>query len=136
MKVFVDTNVFIDILLDRAPFSKDAQMIYRLCENRLIEGHIAPITINNIYYVCRKAKALERIRAYLADISTYFHIAAMNNESIIKANRLKITDYEDALQYAMAIQGACQYLITRNGKDFKYVDHIEVVTPEEFLALL
>lgn len=135
MKVFVDTNVFIDILLDRNPFSNDAQMVYKLCENGLIEGYIAPITVNNIYYICRKAKALESIKAYLADISTHFHIAAMDNESVKKANRLHITDYEDALQYAMAVQETCQYLITRNTKDFKHMETIKVVTPEAFLAL-
>lgn len=136
MKVFVDTNIFIDILLDRKPFSKDAKMVYKLCENGLIEGYIAPITINNIYYVCRKAKEIESIKVYLADISTYFNIAPMNNESIIKANRLNINDYEDALQYAMAMQETCEYIITRNGKDFKHVTNIQVLSADDFLKIL
>ena len=50
MKIFVDTNLFIDILLNREPFSSDSAMVYKLCENDLVEGYIAPITVNNIYY--------------------------------------------------------------------------------------
>ena len=133
MKVFVDTNLFIDILLDREPFAKNSVLIYRLCENNFLEGYVAPITLNNIYYICRKAKHIEEIKAYLFDISTVFNVAVLNSESVIRANRYKISDYEDALQYAMASQHSCEYLITRNTKDFKKMDRLKVRTPEAFL---
>jgi predicted nucleic acid-binding protein len=92
MRVFVDTNLFIDILLNREPFFKNSALIYKLCENNMLEGYIAPITINNIYYICRKAKHFNEIKHYLADISTIFTIAKMNEESIKKANTCKIID--------------------------------------------
>ena len=136
MKVFVDTNLFIDILLDRKPFSKESAMVYKLCENTMIDGYVAPITINNIYYICRKAKHIEIIKEYLAEISTFFTVADMNSESIKKANSLKISDYEDALQYAMVMQNGCEYLITRNVKDFKNMTTVKVVTPEDFLLTI
>jgi len=135
MKVFVDTNIFIDILLGREPFVKDAVMVYKLCENSLIEGYIAPITINNIYYICRKAKEIEKIKAYLADISTVFTVASLSSKSIQKANTLKISDYEDTLQYALALENGCEYLVMRNVKDFKHLKHVKVVTPENFLEI-
>ena len=133
MKVFVDTNIFIDILLDREPFSKSAALIFKLCENNMLEGYVAPITLNNIYYICRKAKHIEEIKGYLLDIATIFTVAVLDSESVKKANRYKINDYEDALQYAMASQNTCEYLITRNTKDFKKLDKLKVVTPEAFL---
>ena len=133
MKVFVDTNIFIDILLGREPFVKDAAMVYKLCENNLIDGYIAPITINNIYYICRKAKELEKIKTYLADISTAFTVASLGSQTVQKANKLQMSDHEDALQYAMALQNGCEYLVTRNVKDFKNMSHIKVLTPEAFL---
>jgi len=135
VKVFVDTNIFIDILLGREPFAQDAVMVYKLCENNLIEGYIAPITINNIYYICRKAKEIEKIKAYLADISTVFTVASPGGQSIQKANKLKISDYEDALQYAMALENSCEYLVTRNVKDYKDLKYVKVLTPEKFLAI-
>ena len=132
----MDTNLCIHILLDREPFSKNSALIYKLCENNMLEGVVAPITINNIYYICRKAKHLDEIKEYLTDISTVFTIATMNSESVKKANAYKINDYEDALQYAMAVQNTCEYLITRNTKDFKKLSKIKVLTPEAFLAVL
>ena len=132
MKIFVDTNLFIDILLDRKPFSTESSRVYKLCENTMIDGYIAPITINNIYTICRKAKQIKAIKEFLFDISTFFTIAAMNSESIKKANNLSINDYEDALQYTMAMQNSCEYLITRNAKDYKNLHEIKIVTPEAF----
>jgi predicted nucleic acid-binding protein len=136
MKVFVDTNLFIDILLGREPFLEASAAIYRLCENDMIEGMIAPITVNNIYYICRKARHIDEIKAFLADLSMVFDIAVMDERSIVKANRIPIKDYEDALQYAMALQNGCHSLVTRNTKDFKKLSKIEVVTPEEFIAAI
>jgi len=136
VKVFVDTNIFIDILLGREPFVKDAAMVYKLCENNLIDGYIAPITINNIYYICRKAKELEKIKTYLADIATVFTVAMLDSQTVLKANKLPMTDYEDALQYAMALQNGCECLITRNVKDFKNLKHVQVLTPEAFLEMV
>ena len=136
MKVFLDINLFIDILLDRKPFATNSADIYKLCENALLEGYIAPITINNIYYICRKAHSLELIKDFLAEIATVFTIAVLESETVKKANKLAIPDYEDALQYEMALQNGCEYLITRNVKDFKHMRHIQVLTPEAFLERL
>lgn len=136
MKIFLDTNIFIDILLDREPFSEESANIYKLCENALLDGYVAPITINNIYYICRKAKQIGIIKEYLLDIATFFTVAELNSESIKKANTLKMSDYEDALQYAMAQQAGCEYLITRNVKDFKHMNTVKVLTPEAFLEVI
>jgi len=135
MKIFVDTNLFIDILLDREPFSAASAKVYRLCENDMIDGYIAPITINNIYYICRKAKRIETVKELLFEISTVFTIASMNSASVRKANSLSMNNYEDALQYTMAMQNGCEYLVTRNTKDYKELPGIRVLEPEVLLSL-
>ncbi len=135
MKVFVDTNIFIDILQTREAFSEDSSLVYKLCENNIVDGYIAPITINNIYYICRKTNKTKLLKDFLLDISIYFNIANMNEETIKKANYFKISDYEDSLQYAMAIQSGCEYFVTRNIKDFKHVEQIEVLTPSDFIKM-
>lgn len=135
MKVFVDTNIFIDILQEREPFTKASSLVYTLCENSIVEGYIAPITINNIYYICRKSNQTKLPKSFLLDISIYHNIADMNEETIKKANYLNISDYEDSLQYAMAIQNGCEYFVTRNIKDFKHVSQIRVLEPSEFVKM-
>ena len=133
MKLLLDTNIFIDILLDRKPFSKDSVLVYKMCENGLAQGYVAPITINNIYYICRKSRNPSLIKAFLSKISEDFTIAPMDGKTIEKANRLPISDYEDALQYAMALQNSIDCLITRNVKDFKKMSFLRVYTPEELM---
>ncbi len=136
MKLFVDTNIFIDILLDRKPFSRHSALVYKLCENRLAQGSIAPITVNNVYYICRKAHNIAAVKSFLHKVSIDFTIAPMDRTTIQKANTLPIGDYEDALQYAMALQCGSDYLVTRNVKDFREMSHLEVCTPEELLELI
>ena len=136
MKIFVDTNLFIDILLGREPFFSASALVYKLCESNRIEGYIAPITINNIHYICRKARRAEEIKAFLTELSSVFTIAVMDDETVRRAEKLPLSDYEDALQYALAQQHACHYLVTRNTKDFQNVQPVEVVTPETFLSIL
>ena len=133
MRLFLDTNLFIDILLDREPFTRNALNIYKLCENGLAEGFIAPITVNNIHYICRKAHDPSWIKSYLSEITKHLDIATMNAHTVTVANKLKMRDYEDALQYAMALQLECDYLITRNTKDYKNLHTIHVATPDMFL---
>ena len=133
MKVFVDTNIFIDILLNRKEFVKDSKQIYKLCENHIVKGYVAPISINNIYYICRKAVNQDTLTSFLCDVSHIFTISPMNNESVVFAKNLNIKDFEDALQSAMAIQSGCDCIVTRNVDDFKKVAGIEVFSPKEFL---
>jgi len=133
VKLFIGTNIFIDILLDRKPFSHHSALVYKLCENGLAQGFIAPITINNVYYICRKAQNISAVKSFLHKVSIDFNIAPMSSMTIQKANTLPISDYEDALQYAMALQSGSDYLVTRNVKDFRQMSHLEVCTPEEFL---
>jgi predicted nucleic acid-binding protein len=133
MRVFIDTNIFIDILLDRENFIKESKQIYKLCENSIIKGYIAPITINNIYYICRKTLNKDKLISFLCDISYFFTISKMNNKSVVFAKNLDINDFEDALQSAMAIQNNCHYIITRNTKDYKKIIGIKAIEPKEFL---
>ena len=133
MKVFVDTNIFIDILLNRKEFIKESKQVYKLCENHIVKGYIAPISINNIYYIFRKAVNQDALTSFLCDVYHIFTILPMNNESVVFAKNLDIKDFEDALQSAMAIQSCYDCIVTRNVDDFKKVAGIEVFSPKEFL---
>jgi len=136
MKIFVDTNIFIDILLQREPFYKESIDIYKLCENDIFVGFIAPITINNIFYICRKSLNSDLVKDFLIDIATHFKIATMNQNSLSLATSLQISDFEDAMQCAMALENECDYIITRNVKDFKHIIQIPILEPANFLQLL
>ena len=110
MRVWVDTDIFLDVLLDRQPHTSPASRIAALAQNRLIEGYVAPITINNIYYIARKDKSLEEIKRFLQNLTRYMHIGILDHDTVKIANHLGMNDYEDALQYAMASRPGRIYL--------------------------
>ena len=133
MRVWVDTNLFLDVLLDRQPYTSSASRIAALAENRLIEGYVAPITINNIYYIARREKSLEEIKRFLQNLTYYMRVGLLDHETVTIANRLAMRDYEDALQYAMAMQTGADVLVTRNIKDYTHQGAVEVMSPEAFI---
>jgi len=120
VKILVDTNIFLDILLQRPPFFKDSHRIFKMAENGIIEGFIAPITINNIAYIARKSHLPDQIRTFIVLMADTFTICRMDSTTVAQAVGLKFTDIEDSLQAAMAESHGCDFIITSNGSDYKH----------------
>ena len=120
MRVLVDTNIFLDILIQRDPFYKDSQRIFKLVEYGHIEGYIAPITINNIVYIARKFQQPDQIRNFISVLADVFTICHMDSVDVRNAVRLDFKDIEDALQASMAASHQCDTIITSNLSDYKY----------------
>lgn len=133
MRVWIDTNLFLDILLDRQPFVAASLRIVALAENRLIDGFMAPITINNIYYISRRERHSDEIKRFLHDMTLVMRVGILDHQTVTIANGLAMRDYEDALQYAMAMQVGADILVTRNQKDYTYRGAVEVMDPETFI---
>ena len=119
MKVLIDTNVILDVLYKRESFYKDSLNVWRLCETKQIEGYISALTIPNIVYVLRKELDSEKTLKIIKTISLVFNIYELKEDILIDAAELKYDDYEDALQTITALKLKCEYIITRNIKDFK-----------------
>lgn len=119
MKVLIDTNVILDVLYKRESFYKDSLNVWRLCETKQIEGYISTLTIPNIVYVLRKELDSEKTLEIIKTISLVFNIYELKEDILIDAAELKYDDYEDALQTITALKLKCEYIITRNIKDFK-----------------
>jgi len=127
MKIFVDTNIFLDILFERENY-KASLSILKAVKNTLFEGVVADITIVNIDYISRKVEA--DICAYLQMIEKHFSIVGADNNIIKKALALKNKDIEDNIQYSLALNKNCDCIIT-NDKGF-YAGDIEVFSNVEF----
>lgn len=132
MKILLGTNIFLDILLQRSPFFQDSQRIFKMAENRLALGYIAPITINNIAYIARKSRQPDQIRKYIVTIAEIFTICQMNAAVVTKAAALDFTDIEDSLQAAMAESNDCDFIITSNISDYQN-SPVPVLTAAAFL---
>lgn len=135
MKVLIDTNVILDVLYKRESFYKDSLNVWRLCETKQIDGYISALTIPNIVYVLRKELDSEKTLEIIKTISLVFNIYELKEDILIEAAELKYDDYEDALQAITALKLKCEYIITRNIKDFKE-SKIMAIKPCELIERL
>lgn len=133
MKVFIDTNIFLDILCRREQFVDDALSIFDMAVDGRIELLISDLSIANIKYITRKELSVDEFYGMLQTFRPVFTIVPVGADVVDRAVALHADDFEDALQYFSAIQAGADCLITRNIKDFRFAK-IEVLDSKSFLA--
>ncbi len=134
--IFMDTNVVIDFLANRQPFSLDAARLFNMSVEGRIKIYISAVSYNNIYYVLRQSltnNATIKLLESLADIT---EITDVNDQVIRQSLKTDFKDYEDAIQYYSALTiPNVDFIVTRNTKDFKK-SSLPVLTSIEAIALL
>ncbi|HEX7561482.1 MAG TPA: PIN domain-containing protein [Candidatus Humimicrobiaceae bacterium] len=134
MKIFLDTNVILDVLIKREPFYIDSSKVLTLVNEKIVSGYISAITINNIYYILRKLKDKETAKNFITEILESFEIISLTKDILSQANKISINDYEDGIQFFSALDCGCDFLITRNDKDYPKLG-IKIITPIEFISM-
>ena len=135
MNALFDTNVILDLLLDREPFNAPATWLISQAEAGAINGSLCAPTLTNIFYIASKALNRQQAATAVANIMSIFEVAPVTRAVIEDALTTPIQDFEDAVLYQSAIHYGCQLIVTRNTKDFTHT-RIPVMTPDEFIALL
>jgi predicted nucleic acid-binding protein len=119
-KVFVDTNILIDLLSRREPFYDEAAELFSLADNKTIELSISSLTVANTSYTLLRQMNAIQAKAILRKLKLILNILALDDKIISLAlNDESFTDFEDGLQYFTAIENRQDLIITRNLKDFK-----------------
>lgn len=131
-KVFVDTNIVIDLLAKREPFYIDAQNLFTLADRKEIELQISALTFANAYYTISKHHKSIDTRKFLSQFKVLVTVLSIENKSIDLALASDFEDFEDGLQYAIALDNHSEIIITRNRKDFKN-SKIPVMNANEYL---
>ncbi len=131
--LFIDTDVVIDFLLDREPFSTNAAFIFKLSEQKKIKLFVTPLTFSNVYYVLRKFGSHKKVLTKLRTLLLLTDIQSVNRKSIELALNLAFKDFEDAIQHYSAFQNEkIDLIITRNISDYRNSD-FPVMSPETFI---
>jgi predicted nucleic acid-binding protein len=132
---YVDTNVLIDFLADRKPFSESATTIFDLAVKKKVKLFISAISYNNIYYIIqRENKSHKKTIALLALLSEDYNILDTTKAILQNAMQADFKDFEDAIQYYSAKSyNGIHAIITRNPKDFPVKD-LSILSPEEALS--
>jgi predicted nucleic acid-binding protein len=133
MKLFIDTNVMIDIIDTRLPFYDDAAKLIVLAEKGQTEIIASSLSFINTFYVLEKTHPKDDLKEALKKFRIICGVSNIDELNIDKSLHSGFNDFEDAVQYFSAIQHKCDVFITRNKKDFKNSE-IPIMTASEFLA--
>lgn len=135
MRVLFDTNVILDLFLDRDPFADAAAELWQANADGRLEGFVSAITPVNLFYIARRMRersvAFQAVQAVLAAMS----VCPVDQATLQTALTLPFRDYEDAVQHASAASNGLDAIVTRNVKDFTGAT-VPVFSPTELLSQL
>lgn len=132
MKVFLDTNVLLDVLARREPHCVSASKIWSRVEQGTLDGNISAISFNNVHYVMRRVENRHAAHDAMKLLRDIFHVVSLDEQIIHRAIDSEFSDFEDAIQFFSAHHAGADFIITRNVRHFPG-EPIAVVTPEDFL---
>jgi len=133
MKVFVDTNVLVDVLAGREPFYQDSAYVWTLAEQGRVAGFVSVISFNNIYYVVRRLRTRRVADRMIVLLRDTFTPVALDKQILDQAIDAGLSDLEDAIQYFSAVRAGADCIISRDVRVFPKSDLL-VLTPQELLA--
>ncbi len=135
MKALFDTNVILDVLLDREPFVYDSLYLLSKVEQSEITGFVCATTITTIHYLASKTLGADQALRHINSLLSLFVIAPVNRIVIENAINSKFNDFEDAVLHAAAQHAGAKYIVTRNSIDFKK-SQLSVFEPPELVNAL
>ena len=132
-KVFVDTDICIDLLSGRMPFNKSAELLFSQADTGKIKICVSSLSFLNIDYVLLSQYSTTHSKQIIAKFKTLVQVLSFDSKTIDLAIASDFKDFEDAIQYSCALEHNLTTIITRNLKDYKKAT-IKVLTPETFLT--
>ncbi|MGQ0640015.1 MAG: type II toxin-antitoxin system VapC family toxin [Gemmatimonadaceae bacterium] len=135
MIILVDTDVLIDVALDRAPHAEAAAMLLDALERGPSRGFVAWHTVANFYYLVSPRRGQKDTRQYIAELTRLLDVSPAATEHLRAATQLPIADFEDAMQVAAAKACGADLIATRNARDFRR-SPVAALPPAEILTRL
>lgn len=134
-KVFVDTDIVLDLLSARQPHYKYAAELFSLADEKLIKVYVSSLTFANVNYILSKQLLAGQARKMLLKFKALVNVLSVNDKIIELALASDFRDFEDAIQYNTAIENSITTLLTRNLKDFKKAE-ITILTAQQYLKVI
>ena len=134
-KIFVDSDIVLDLLTGRAPHHLSAATLFSLAEKGKVRICVSSLTFANVHFVLSRQLNAEKARNILATFKTLVSVLAVNDVVVERALSSEFKDFEDALQYHTALENRLNVLLTRNLKDYKKAQ-IQVFTAQQYLKIM
>ncbi|MCR5767280.1 MAG: PIN domain-containing protein [Lachnospiraceae bacterium] len=136
MKLMIDTNIILDVLLERIPFYAKSKQILTMCENKKNHGFISASAATDIFYLIRKGlQNTDDAYDALGHILNIVKVLTVTNEDVNTAFLQRAKDFEDCLLAVCAKSNKCDGIVTRNQKDFTSFG-IDVYSPDEIIDMM
>lgn len=130
MRILLDTNIVLDVLMNREPFVEDSRRLWEAADEGAFEACIASFSLPTIHYICRRHAGRAAADAALDACLEAFEVCALCREAILAARRMGGEDFEDDLQVACALADFVHGVVTRDRRGFTAAP-IQVYTPAE-----
>lgn len=134
-KLFLDTNIILDLLGEREPFYIPSAQLATLADQKKVKLIVSPISFATVNYFLAKSEGILNAKEKLRKFKILCEIATINESIVEKALNSDFEDFEDSLQYFCALESKCDVFITRNPKDFK-PSLLPIMSAEEYLKSL
>lgn len=135
-KLFIDTNIIIDLLAKREPFYDQAAILFTLADKQKIELSVSALTFANTNYILLHSLKPEEAKLILRKLKLIVEVISLDEKIVgLSLNDNDFVDYEDALQYFTALENGVDMIITRSLKDFRK-SKLPVMTAAQFLQTL
>lgn len=131
-KVFVDTDIVLDLLSNRVPFYSHSAHLFSEADMGKIKIHVSSLTFSNLNYILSRHYSVDQARKKLLKFKTLVTVLSVTDKVVELALSSDFKDFEDGLQYFTAIENNLKTLLTRNLKDYKTAE-ITVMTADQFL---
>ena len=134
-KIFIDSDIILDMLSKREPFYGSAAILFSLIERGTLKGYTSPVIFSNLHYILRKRISKKETITSLKYLKSLIMILPVDSRAIESALDSGFDDFEDAIQYYCAEQNGINYFITRNKLDYSKAQ-ITILSANEFLSML
>ena len=132
-KLFIDSDVLLDLLLDKKPFSEDTATLIEASIASDVTLYTSSLSIANMHYIIGRLETKKKADSKIKKILKIMSIENLGQTVIDQAVESKFRDFEDSIQNFCAVEAKHEILITRNTKDYKE-SQLSIFTPEEYLA--
>ena len=133
-KVFVDTDVILDLFIRREPHHREALRFFSHMKKNKIQSYTSPIVMANIYYILAKLKTNRYATEKIKKLRNIIGIASVSEKTIDAAIKSTQKDFEDSIQYHCALENEIKYIVTRNVRDYPK-EKIRIVLPNEYVKM-
>ncbi len=133
-RILFDTNIVLDVLLDRKPWAETSAAVWAIAETGRCEGMLAAHAVTTIHYLLRKENGNAGAKRVISALLGIFRVASVDGTVLDEALQLPLSDFEDAVTAVAARLAGCDYIVTRDPKGFRG-SLVRPLTPEAALPL-